>query len=53
MMDLIRSSFVEGDVSSVAVDSSGIKLVDATEFGYVSRFGSLSSFLNTYCTGII
>jgi len=35
MMDLIRSSFVEGDVSSVAVDSSGIKLVDATEFGYV------------------
>eukprot|EP00978_Attheya_sp_CCMP212_P013347 scaffold33577_cov32-Attheya_sp.AAC.1 len=35
MMDLIRSSFVENDVSSVAVDSSGIKLVDATEFGYV------------------
>jgi len=32
-MDLIRDSFVNGDVSSVSVDDSGIKLVDAVEFG--------------------
>ena len=32
MMDLIREKYVEGDLSSVDVDDSGIKLVEAEEF---------------------
>jgi hypothetical protein len=32
VMDLIRDEFVGGDLSSVAPDDSGIKLVDAEEF---------------------
>ncbi len=32
MMDIIRDEFVNGDVSTVADDSSGIKLVGAEEF---------------------
>lgn len=32
-MDLIRDSFVGADAESVPVDDSGIKLVDAVEFG--------------------
>ena len=32
MMDLIRDEFVTSDVSSLPVDSSGIKLVGAEEF---------------------
>mmetsp|Transcript_19069 Transcript_19069/g.23470 ORF Transcript_19069/g.23470 Transcript_19069/m.23470 type:complete len:648 (+) Transcript_19069:295-2238(+) len=34
MMDLIRDSFVSGDLSSVPVDDLGIQLVDAVEFAY-------------------
>lgn len=34
VMDLIRDTFVSGDVSSVENDDSGIKLVSAEEFGY-------------------
>lgn len=34
VMDLIRESFVDGDVASVASEESDIKLVDAIEFGY-------------------
>lgn len=34
MMDLIRDSFVSGDVASASEDDSGIKLMDAVEFGY-------------------
>jgi phosphoglucomutase len=34
MMDLIRDSFVDGDVANVEDDGSGIKLVAAEEFGY-------------------
>jgi phosphoglucomutase len=34
MMDLIRDSFVDGDVADVEDDGSGIKLVAAEEFGY-------------------
>merc|ERR1712127_949283 len=33
-MDLIRDTLVNGDVSSVLDDDSGIKLTDAIEFGY-------------------
>jgi phosphoglucomutase len=32
VMDLIRNEFVNGDVSAVDVDESGIKIVDAVEF---------------------
>lgn len=32
MMDLIRERFVNGDLSKVDVDDSGIKLVNAEEF---------------------
>jgi hypothetical protein len=32
MMDLIRDDFVSGDLSSIAPDESGIKLVAADEF---------------------
>lgn len=32
-MDLIRDSFVNGDINSVTSDDSGIKLSDAVEFG--------------------
>lgn len=36
-MDLIRSTFVSGDVSSISLDDdSGIKLVSGEEFSYVS-----------------
>jgi len=34
VMDLVRSSFVSGDLSSVADDDSGIKIISAEEFGY-------------------
>jgi len=34
VMDLIRSTFVNGDVASIADDESGIKLLDAVEFSY-------------------
>jgi phosphoglucomutase len=34
MMDLIRDSFVNGDVASVSEDDSGIQLTNAVEFGY-------------------
>lgn len=34
VMDLIRDTFVSGDVSTVEDDASGIKLVSAEEFGY-------------------
>lgn len=34
VMDLIRESFVSGEIASATEDSSGIKLVDADEFGY-------------------
>ena len=34
VMDLVRESFVNGDCSSVEASESGIKLVDAVEFGY-------------------
>jgi phosphoglucomutase len=34
VMDLIREKFVTGDVAAVESDDSGIKLVDAEEFGY-------------------
>lgn len=34
VMDVIRDSFVTGDIGDVAMDESGIKLVDAEEFGY-------------------
>jgi phosphoglucomutase len=34
MMDLIRDKFVEGDLSSITVDESGITLVAAEEFSY-------------------
>ena len=34
VMDLIREKYVSGDVSSVPVDDSGIKLIDAVEFAY-------------------
>ena len=33
VMDLIRDAFVNGDLSSVEEDDSGIKLVAAEEFG--------------------
>ena len=33
VMDLIRDTFVNGDISSVEDDESGIKLVSAEEFG--------------------
>jgi len=32
MMDLIRNKYVTGDLSAVAEDESGIKLVAAEEF---------------------
>jgi hypothetical protein len=32
MMDLIRDHFVNGDISAIHEDSSGIKLVSAEEF---------------------
>jgi hypothetical protein len=32
MMDLIRDKYVNGDLSGIAADDSGIKLVDAEEF---------------------
>jgi hypothetical protein len=32
MMDLIRDQFVSGDLSEIADDESGIKLVVAEEF---------------------
>ena len=32
MMDLIRDNFVNGDLSAVPEDSSGIKIVGAEEF---------------------
>lgn len=32
MMDLIRNDFVNGDLSSIPDDDSGIKLVAAEEF---------------------
>ena len=32
MMDLIRERYVNGDLSKVGVDDSGIKLVKAEEF---------------------
>ena len=34
-MELIRDSFIDGDIASVVEDESSIKLVDAVEFGYV------------------
>jgi phosphoglucomutase len=34
VMDLIRDTYVSGDVSTVATDESGIKLIDAVEFAY-------------------
>ena len=34
MMDLIRTDLVAGDVSSIGVDESGIKLVSGEEFSY-------------------
>jgi len=34
VMDTIRESFVNGDTSSIAVSDSGVKLVNAVEFGY-------------------
>jgi phosphoglucomutase len=34
MMDLIRDKFVEGDLSSITDDESGITLVAAEEFSY-------------------
>lgn len=34
MMDLIRDKYVNGELSAVGADDSGIKLVDAEEFGY-------------------
>ena len=33
VMDLIRGDFVGKDVASISEDGSGIKLVDAEEFG--------------------
>ena len=33
MMDLIRDKYVNGELSAVGADDSGIKLVDAEEFG--------------------
>ena len=33
-MDTIRKSFVNGDTSSIVVSDSGVKLVNAVEFGY-------------------
>ena len=33
MMDLIREKYVQGDLSAIAEDPSGIKLVSAEEFG--------------------
>jgi len=35
VMELIRDSFIDGDIASVVEDESSIKLVDAVEFGYV------------------
>jgi len=32
MMDLIREKYVNGDLSTVDMDDSGIKLVDTEEF---------------------
>lgn len=32
LIDFIRSSFVEGDVSSCEADNSGIELIDGVEF---------------------
>jgi len=40
MMDLIRDQFVNGDLSSLDQDGSGIKLVSAEEFGYVMKLKS-------------
>mmetsp|Transcript_9178 Transcript_9178/g.11005 ORF Transcript_9178/g.11005 Transcript_9178/m.11005 type:complete len:172 (+) Transcript_9178:1-516(+) len=34
VMDLVRSTFVNGDLSSVADEDSGINIVSAEEFGY-------------------
>jgi phosphoglucomutase len=36
VMDLIRDNFVNGDASSVEAGESGIKLMDAVEFRYVT-----------------
>jgi hypothetical protein len=33
MMDLIRDKYVNGDLSAIESDDSGIKLVEAEEFG--------------------
>ena len=32
MMDLIREKFVQGDISALSQDTSGIKLVASEEF---------------------
>ena len=34
VIDLIRDDFIDGDLSSIPADDSGIKLVGAEEFGY-------------------
>lgn len=44
MMDLIREKYVQGDLSAIAEDPSGIKLVSAEEFGYTDPVdGSITS----------
>mmetsp|Transcript_25761 Transcript_25761/g.56679 ORF Transcript_25761/g.56679 Transcript_25761/m.56679 type:complete len:646 (-) Transcript_25761:1667-3604(-) len=44
MMDLIRDSYVEADLSSLDEDPSGIKVVDAEEFSYTDPVdGSVTS----------
>jgi len=44
MMDLIREKFVQGDISALSQDTSGIKLVASEEFSYTDPVdGSITS----------